>query len=84
MQCFDIVCNLLYNSFLQGIICVYISAMVCSGLSTRVQIMIFMITLPETKPQNTKTSVAPELIGICPNQPCNPSVLSLSSIINAS
>ena len=51
--------------------------MVCSGLSIRVQLMTFMITLPETKPQNTKTAVAPELIGICPNKPCNPSVLSL-------
>ena len=38
------------------------------GLSTRVQLMTFMITLPETKPQNTKTAVAPELIGIWPNQ----------------
>ena len=46
--------------------------------------MMFMIILPETKPQNTTTAVAPELIGICPNQPCNPSVLSLSYIINAS
>ena len=36
------------------------------------------------KTTNTKTAVAPELIGICPNQPCNPSVLSLSCIINAS
>ena len=54
------------------------------GLSTRVQLMTFMITLPETKPQNTKTAVAPELIGICPNQPCSPSVLSLCCIINAS
>ena len=62
----------------------HICAMVCSGLSTHVQLMTFMITLPETKPQNTKTAVAPELIGICPNQPCNPSVLSLSCIINAS
>ena len=43
--------------------------------------MTFMITLPETKPQNTKTAVAPELIRICPNQPCNPSVLSPSCII---
>ena len=58
--------------------------MVCSGLSTRVQLITFMITLPETKPQNTKTTVAPELIGTCPNQPCNPSVLSLSCIINVS
>ena len=47
------------------------------GLSTRVQLMKFMITLPETKPQNTKTAVAPELIRICPNQPCNPSVLCI-------
>ena len=54
------------------------------GLSTRVQLMTFMITLPETKPQNTKTAVAPKLIGICLNQRCNPSVLSLSCIINAS
>ena len=54
------------------------------GLSTCVQLMTSMITLPETKPQNTKTAVAPALIGICPNQPCNPSVLSLSCIINAS
>ena len=51
------------------------------GLSTCVQLMTFMT---ETKPQNTKTAVAPELIGICPNRPCNPSVLSLSCIINAS
>ena len=58
--------------------------MVCGGLSIHVQLMTFMITLPETKPQNTKTAVAPELIRICPNQPCNPSVLSLSCIINAS
>ena len=61
-----------------------ICAMECSGLSTRVQLMTFMITLPETKPQNTKTTVAPEQMGISPNQPCNPSVLSLCSIINAS
>ena len=61
-----------------------VCAMVCSGLSTRVQLMTFMITLSETKPQNTKTAVASELIGMCPNQPCNPSVLSLSSIINTS
>ena len=54
------------------------------GLSTRVQLMTFMITVPETKPQNTKTAVAPEQTGICPNQPCNPSVLSLCCIINAS
>ena len=54
------------------------------GLSTRIQLMTFMTTLPETKPQNIKTAVAPELIGICPNQQCNPSVLSLSCIINAS
>ena len=53
------------------------------GLSKHVQLMTFIITLPETKPQNTKTTVAPELIGICPNQPRNPSVLSLSCIINA-
>ena len=53
-----------------------ICAMVCSGLSTCVQLMTFMITLPETKPQNTKTAVAPELTGMCPNGPCNPSVLS--------
>ena len=59
-------------------------AMICSGLSIRVQLMTFMITLPETKPQNTKTGIAPELIEICPNQPCNPSVLSPSCIINAS
>ena len=61
-----------------------VCAMVCSGLSTRGQLMTFMITLPEIKPQNTKTAVAPELIGMCPNQPWNPSVLSLSSIINTS
>ena len=42
---------------------------------TRPTLMMFMITLLETKPQNTKTAVAPEPIGICPNQPCNPSVL---------
>ena len=36
------------------------------------------------KTTNTNTAVAPELIGICPNQTCNPSVLSLSCIINAS
>ena len=52
--------------------------------STRVQLMTFMITLLETKQQNTKTAVAPEIIEICPNQPCNPSELSLSCIINAS
>ena len=45
------------------------------GLSTRVQLMTFMITFLETKPQNTKAAVATELIGICPNQPCNPSVI---------
>ena len=36
------------------------------------------------KPANIKTAVAPELIRICPNQPCNPSVLSPSYIIKAS
>ena len=46
--------------------------------------MTFMMSLPEMKPQGTKTAVVPELIGICPNRPCNPSVLSLSYIINAS
>ena len=51
------------------------------GSSTRVQLMTFMITLQETKPQKNKTAVAP---GICPNQPCNPSVLLLNCIINAS
>ena len=51
------------------------------GLSTRVQLMTFMITLPETKPQNTTTAIASELIGICQNQP---SVLSASCIINTS
>ena len=30
---------------------------------------------------NTKTAVAPELIRICPNKPCNPSILSPSCII---
>ena len=59
-------------------------AMVCSVLIARFQLMTFMITLPETKPQNTKTAVAPELIRICPNQPCNPSVLTPSCIIKAS
>ena len=54
------------------------------GLSIRVQLMTFMITLPETKPQNTTTAIASELIGICQNQPCNSSVLSASCIINAS
>ena len=58
--------------------------MVCGGLSTRVQLMMFMITLPGAKPQNTKTAVAPDLIRICQNQPCNPSVLLLSCIINTS
>ena len=57
---------------------------ICSVSSKCVQLMIFMITLPETKPQNTKTTVAPELIRICPNQPCNPSVLSPSYIMKAS
>ena len=53
-------------------------AMACSVL---IQLMTFMITLPEMKPQNTEIAVAPELIRICPNQPCNPSV---SCIIKAS
>ena len=59
-------------------------AMECSVLIAHAQLMTFMITLPETKPQNTKTAVAPELIRICPNQPCNPSILSPSCIIKAS
>ena len=58
--------------------------MVCSVSIARVQLMMFMITLLETKQQNTKTAVAPELIRICPNQPCNPSVLLPSCIIKAS
>ena len=33
---------------------------------------------------DTKNAVAPELIRICPNQPCNPSILSPSCIIKAS
>ena len=33
---------------------------------------------------NTKTAGAPELIRICPNQPCNSSILSPSCIIKAS
>ena len=70
--------NSLHNGFFQVIICVYAPwyAWFKHGLSTRVQLMMFMITLPKTKPQNTETAVAPELIEICPDQPCNPSVLS--------
>ena len=39
-------------------------AMVSSVLIARVQLMTFMITLPETKPINTKTAVAPEYVQI--------------------
>ena len=55
--------------------------MICNALSAHIQLMMFMIRLPETKPQNTKTAVSPR---ICPNGSCNPSVLSPSVIINAS
>ena len=34
--------------------------------------------------ETTKNTVASEVIRICPNQPCNPSVLSPSCIIKAS
>jgi len=52
-----------------------------SVLSARVQLTMFMITLPEVKPPNIKTAVAPELIKICSNQS---SVLSPRCIIKAS
>ena len=55
-----------------------------SVLSARVQLTMFMITLPEVKPPNIKTAVAPELIKICSNQSFNPSVLSPRCIIKAS
>ena len=42
--------------------CIFICVMLCSVLSMHVQLMMFMITLPEMKPQNTKTAVIPELI----------------------
>ena len=56
----------------------------CHGMQwfkhTHVQLMTFMITPPETKLQITKIAVAPEVIGICPNRPCNPSVYTVTKL----
>jgi len=65
-------------------VCTIVYSILCANTRNAFHLWRFMMSLPETKPKNAKTPVVAELMGICPNQPCKLSVLSLSYVINVS